>query len=43
MLLVDDDEHDYFFHKMVIEKADITNFIGIAKNGKEAIDFLTTK
>jgi CheY-like chemotaxis protein len=43
VLLVDDNESDNFLHKRIVEKAGITNFIGIAMNGKEAIDFLTTK
>lgn len=43
VLLVDDNESDNFLHKLVIEKSGITNFIGIAVNGREAIDFLTTK
>lgn len=40
ILLVDDDQHDNFFHKIVIEKAKITHDIQIAKNGLEAIEFL---
>ncbi len=43
VLLVDDNDSDNFIHKRVIEKAGITDFIGIALNGREAIDFLTTK
>ena len=43
VLLVDDNDSDNFIHKKVIEKAGITNFIGIALNGQEAIDFLMTK
>jgi CheY-like chemotaxis protein len=43
VLLVDDDESDNFFHKRVIEKAGITERIGIALNGKEALDFLVLK
>ena len=43
VLLVDDNESDNFFHKRVIEQAGITDFIGVALNGQEAIDFLTTK
>ena len=42
VLLVDDNESDNYIHKKVIEKAGITDFIGIALNGEEAIDFLTT-
>ena len=43
VLLVDDNESDNFLHKRVIENAGITDFIGVALNGQEAIDFLTTK
>lgn len=42
VLLVDDSESDNYIHKKVIEKAGITDFIRIALNGEEAIDFLTT-
>jgi CheY-like chemotaxis protein len=43
VLLVDDDESDNFFHNRILEKAGITDHIEIALNGKEALDFLTTK
>ena len=43
VLLVDDDESDNFFHKMVIEESGITDLIEIATNGKKAIDFLIKK
>ena len=43
VLLVDDNESDNFFHKRVIEQAGITDFIEMALNGLEAIDFLTSK
>ena len=43
VLLVDDNESDNFFHKRVIEQAGITDFIGIALNGLEAINFLKTE
>lgn len=43
VLLVDDNESDNFFHKRVIEQSGITDFIGIALNGQEAIDFLKTQ
>jgi CheY-like chemotaxis protein len=43
VLLVDDNDSDIFFHKMVIEEAGITDNIGIAGNGKKAVGFLTTK
>jgi len=41
--LVDDDKHDNFFHKIVLEDADISDHIKILINGKEALDFLTVK
>ena len=43
VLLVDDNESDNYFHKIVIEQAGITDFIGIALNGLEAINFLKTQ
>ena len=43
VLLVDDNEPDNIIHKRVIEQAGITDFIGIALNGQEAIGFLTSK
>jgi CheY-like chemotaxis protein len=43
ILLVDDNDSDNFIHKRVIEKAGIAENIGIAMNGKEALDFLTTE
>ena len=43
LLLVDDNESDNFLHRMIIQKADITDHIEIAENGEEAIDFLTSK
>ena len=43
VLLVDDNESDNFLHKWIIEKAGITDHIGIAENGIEALDFLTSK
>jgi CheY-like chemotaxis protein len=43
VLLVDDNESDNFFHNQVIKQAGITDFIEIALNGQEAIDFLTGK
>jgi len=43
VLLVDDNDSDNFIHKEVIEKAGITDFIGIALNGHDAIEFLKTQ
>jgi CheY-like chemotaxis protein len=43
VLLVDDDENDNYFHQIALEDAGITNHIEIVMNGKEALDFLTTK
>ncbi len=43
VLLVDDNESDNYIHKRVLEKSGITDFIEVAENGKEALDFLTTK
>jgi CheY-like chemotaxis protein len=43
VLLVDDNESDNFLHKRVIEKSGITNHIAVVYNGKEAIEFLTSK
>ena len=40
---MDDNESDNFFHKKVIEKAEITDHIEIAENGEEALDFLIAK
>jgi len=40
VLIVDDNETDNFLHTKVIEKAGITDLIGIALNGQEALDFL---
>jgi CheY-like chemotaxis protein len=43
VLLVDDNDSDNYIHKRVIAQSGITDFIGIAENGKEALEFLTTK
>lgn len=40
ILLVDDDHDDNFFHKIVIERMDITNKIEVAQNGIEALEYL---
>ncbi|MFC5684103.1 response regulator [Flavobacterium sp. MAHUQ-51] len=43
ILLIDDDAATNFINRRVIEKADITENIFTALNGKEAINFLTNK
>ncbi|MCX6268633.1 MAG: response regulator, partial [Bacteroidetes bacterium] len=43
VLLVDDNESDNFIHARILEKSGITEHIEIAVNGKDALDFLTTK
>jgi CheY-like chemotaxis protein len=43
VLLVDDNEPDNIIHKRVIEQSGITDFIGVATNGQEAIGFLKSK
>jgi len=43
VLLVDDSPTDNFIHKLVIEKAGITEHLEIALNGRKALDFLITK
>lgn len=40
ILLIDDDPHDNFFHQKVIEEADVSLDVQVAKNGLEAIKFL---
>ncbi len=41
VLLVDDDRPTNVMHKWVIQKAECAKEITIAKNGQEALDFLT--
>jgi len=41
ILLIDDDEEDNFFHKIVINDMNITESIQVAHNGIEALEFLT--
>ncbi len=43
VLLVDDNDSDNFIHKRVLEKSAVASNIAVAMNGKEALDFLTTK
>jgi CheY-like chemotaxis protein len=40
VLLVDDDDATNFINKLLIHKFDLTDELVIAKNGKEALDFL---
>lgn len=40
ILLVDDDESVIFFHKLLIEKLEITDELIIKENGQEAIEYL---
>ncbi len=40
ILLVDDDESVIFFHKLLIQKLEITDELIIKPNGKAAIDYL---
>lgn len=41
IMLIDDDDEDNFFHKMVIRNMNITENIEIALGGEEAMKFLT--
>lgn len=41
VLLVDDNADDNFFHRRVLEKADICEQIDEVYNGKEALEYLT--
>ena len=41
ILLVDDDEATNFLHKIMINDAGCAQGIHVAKNGKEAIEYLT--
>mgnify|MGYP000399458780 CR=1 FL=1 len=40
ILLVDDNEEDNYFHKIIINQMEITNSIQFAYNGLEALEFL---
>ena len=42
-MLVDDEPHDNYFHKRVINKAGIAQNIVTARDGVEALELLTTK
>lgn len=43
ILLVDDDNEDNFYHKLVIERMNITERIDVVQNGLEALEYLTTE
>jgi len=43
ILLVDDDEDDNYFHKIIINKMNMVNQIDIANNGIEAIAYLENR
>ena len=40
ILLVDDDESDNYFHKMVIQDAGVCNQIKVATDGRNALDYI---
>ena len=43
ILLVDDDFATNFINKKIIQKANLTEHVSVALNGKEAIDYLNKK
>ncbi|HEX8015076.1 MAG TPA: response regulator, partial [Flavobacterium sp.] len=43
VLLIDDDFATNFINKKIVQKANITEHIQVALNGKEAIDYLCNK
>lgn len=43
ILLIDDDEATNFYNQLIINEANITDTIYITLNGKEALNFLTSK
>ena len=43
VLLVDDDEATNFLNTMILEKAEFAEKIVVAKNGKEALDILSSR
>jgi len=43
ILLIDDDEATNFYNQLIIKEANITDTIYITLNGKEALNFLTSK
>lgn len=40
ILLIDDDPEDNFFHKIIIERSNVTNKVDVVLNGIEALDYL---
>ncbi len=40
VLLVDDSQSTNFFNKMIIERTNVSENVGIAKNGSEALEYL---
>lgn len=43
ILLIDDDEHDNFFHKRAIEKSGLNTEVKVCVSGYDALDFLQNK
>jgi DNA-binding response OmpR family regulator len=43
ILLVEDEENDVMFMTMALEKADIANFLQVAEDGEQAIEYLSGK
>ncbi len=41
VMLIDDNEDDNFFHKIVLKEAGVTDNIKVAESGIEALEFLT--
>src|SRR5262245_37537331 len=41
ILLVDDDENDVLIMRMALQKVGLTDSIGVAKDGREALDYLS--
>ena len=42
-MLIDDDEDDNFFHKMVLDQAELAVTIKVAESAQEAIEMLSSK
>src|SRR5690349_10546394 len=40
VMLIDDNEDDNFFHKIVLKETGIAEYIKVAESGFEALDFL---
>lgn len=40
ILLVEDEEHDILFMQMALQKAGVNNYLALARDGKEAIQYL---